>query len=126
MNPVTMTIINPRKEYWPSRGSNQRPLVLKYTLLTECLTFVILSVIKRYVSIFTQFLFIFRRGSTIAEADVVFVDNDSVRRQYSDAVTDLALNNATVAILGEETVAEGVQIRGVTCMYLALSHVLQP
>ena len=29
MNPVTMTIINPKKEYWPSRGSNQRPPVLK-------------------------------------------------------------------------------------------------
>ena len=28
MNPVAMTIINPRKEYWPSRGSNQRPPVL--------------------------------------------------------------------------------------------------
>ena len=25
MNPVAMTIINPRKECWPSRGSNQRP-----------------------------------------------------------------------------------------------------
>ena len=24
-NHVTMTIINPRKEYWPSQGSNQRP-----------------------------------------------------------------------------------------------------
>ena len=24
-----MTIINPQKEYWPSRGSNQRPTVLK-------------------------------------------------------------------------------------------------
>ena len=29
MNPVTLTVINPRKEYWPSRGSNQRLLVLK-------------------------------------------------------------------------------------------------
>ena len=29
MNPVAMTIIDPRKEYWPSRGSNQRPPVLK-------------------------------------------------------------------------------------------------
>ena len=36
MNPVAMTIINPRKEYWPSRGSNQRPPVLKFaTLPTE-------------------------------------------------------------------------------------------
>ena len=36
MNPVAMTVINPRKEYWPSRGSNQRPPVLKSaTLLTE-------------------------------------------------------------------------------------------
>ena len=29
MNPVAMTINNPRKEYWPSHGSNQRPPVLK-------------------------------------------------------------------------------------------------
>ena len=36
MNPVAMTIINPRKEYWSSRGSNQRPPVLKSAmLLTE-------------------------------------------------------------------------------------------
>ena len=36
MNPVTITIINPQKEYWPSRGSNQRPPVLKSaTLQTE-------------------------------------------------------------------------------------------
>ena len=36
MNPVAMTIISPRKEYWPSRGSNQRPPVLKSaTLPTE-------------------------------------------------------------------------------------------
>ena len=31
MNPVEMTIINPRKEYWASRGSNQRPSVLNDT-----------------------------------------------------------------------------------------------
>ena len=38
MNPVAMTVINPRKEYWPSRGSNQRPPVLKSaTLPTELL-----------------------------------------------------------------------------------------
>ena len=36
MNPVAMTILNPRKEYWPSWGSNQRLPVLKSaTLLTE-------------------------------------------------------------------------------------------
>ena len=36
MNPVAMTIINPRKEYWPSQGSNQRPPVLNsQTLPTE-------------------------------------------------------------------------------------------
>ena len=36
MNPVAMTIINSRKEYWPRRGSNQWPPVLKYaTLPTE-------------------------------------------------------------------------------------------
>ena len=34
MNPVAMTIINPQKEYWPSRGSNQRPPVLKYTMVS--------------------------------------------------------------------------------------------
>ena len=27
MNPVAMTIISPLKEYWPGRGSNQRPPV---------------------------------------------------------------------------------------------------
>ena len=33
---VAVAIINPRKEYWPSNGSNQRPPVLKSgTLLTE-------------------------------------------------------------------------------------------
>ena len=36
MNPDAMTVINPRKEYWPSRGSYQRPSVLKSaTLPTE-------------------------------------------------------------------------------------------
>ena len=36
MNAVAMTIINPRKEYWPSRESNHRPPVLKsFTLPTE-------------------------------------------------------------------------------------------
>ena len=36
MNPLAMTIINPRKEYWLSWGSNQRPPVLRYaTLPTE-------------------------------------------------------------------------------------------
>ena len=36
MDPVAMTIINPRKEYWPSHGSNQQPPFLKSTmLLTE-------------------------------------------------------------------------------------------
>ena len=33
MNPVAVTIISPRKEYWPSRGSNQRPAVLRSTTL---------------------------------------------------------------------------------------------
>ena len=28
MNPVAMTTINPQKEYWPTRGSNQGPPVL--------------------------------------------------------------------------------------------------
>ena len=38
MNPVAMTITNPRKEYWPSRRSNLPPPVLKSaTLLTELL-----------------------------------------------------------------------------------------
>ena len=36
MNPVAMTIINSRKKYWPSLGSNQRPPVLRSaTLPTE-------------------------------------------------------------------------------------------
>ena len=36
MNPVAMTIINPWKEYWQSRGWNQRPPVFKSaTLPTE-------------------------------------------------------------------------------------------
>ena len=36
INPVAMTIINPQKEYWLSRGSNQQPHVLKpNTLLNE-------------------------------------------------------------------------------------------
>ena len=36
MNPVAMTIINPRTEYLPRRGSNQRLPVLKSaTLPTE-------------------------------------------------------------------------------------------
>ena len=36
MNPVAMTIINLRRKYWPSQGSNKRPLVLKSaTLQTE-------------------------------------------------------------------------------------------
>ena len=33
MNPVAMTIINTRKEYWPSRGSNQPPPVRKSSTL---------------------------------------------------------------------------------------------
>ena len=33
MSPVAMTIISPGKEYWPSQGSNQRPLVIKSTML---------------------------------------------------------------------------------------------
>ena len=33
MNPVAMTIINPRKEYWLSRKSNQRLPVLKSCIL---------------------------------------------------------------------------------------------
>ena len=31
MYPVAMTIINPRKEYWPRRGSNQRSQVCNAT-----------------------------------------------------------------------------------------------
>ena len=33
MTLVAMTIINPWKEYWPSRGSNQEPPVLKSAML---------------------------------------------------------------------------------------------
>ena len=39
MNPVAMTIINPLKEYWPSRGSNQRPYILKSATLPNELWF---------------------------------------------------------------------------------------
>ena len=36
MNPVVMTIINPRKEYWLSQGSNlQLPVLESCALLTE-------------------------------------------------------------------------------------------
>ena len=36
MDPFAMTIINPRKEDWPSQGSNSRPPILKSaTILTE-------------------------------------------------------------------------------------------
>ena len=34
MNPVAMTIINLRKEYWRSGGSNQRPVIESCTLLS--------------------------------------------------------------------------------------------
>ena len=34
MNPVAMVIINPRKEYLPSRDSNKTPPVLKFCTLT--------------------------------------------------------------------------------------------
>ena len=34
-----MTVINPQKENWPSRGSNQRPLVLKSAMLPTELWF---------------------------------------------------------------------------------------
>ena len=33
MNSVTVTIISPRKEYWRSRGSNQRPPVFMSAML---------------------------------------------------------------------------------------------
>ena len=33
MNPIVMTIINPRKEYWMRRGSNRQPPVLKFWAL---------------------------------------------------------------------------------------------
>ena len=36
MNPVAMTIVNPWKEYWSRRGSNQRlPVLTSETLPTE-------------------------------------------------------------------------------------------
>ena len=33
MNPEAVTIVSPRKEYWPSRVSNQQPPVLKSAML---------------------------------------------------------------------------------------------
>ena len=38
MNPVPMTTINPRKEYWPSRWSNQRPPVMHCAPLNQSMT----------------------------------------------------------------------------------------
>ena len=35
MNPVAMTTINPQKEYWLSRGSNQQPFPKSCALRTE-------------------------------------------------------------------------------------------
>ena len=35
MNPVAMTIIDPQKEYWPSQGLNQQPLLKSAMLSTE-------------------------------------------------------------------------------------------
>ena len=35
MNPVTMTMLNPWKKYWPSQGSNQRLVLKSCTLWTE-------------------------------------------------------------------------------------------
>ena len=32
IDPVSMTIINPRKEYWPSRGSNKLSIPVRYQL----------------------------------------------------------------------------------------------
>ena len=31
--PIALTTFNPGKEYWPSRGSNQQPAVIKSTTL---------------------------------------------------------------------------------------------
>ena len=38
MNPIAMTIINPQKEYRPSRGSNQGPCVHKFFTATDSAT----------------------------------------------------------------------------------------
>ena len=35
MNPVAMTIMDPRKEYWPSQGLSQRPVLKSAMLLSE-------------------------------------------------------------------------------------------
>ena len=37
INPVAMTFVNPGREYWPSRGSNQQPPVLKACMLPTLL-----------------------------------------------------------------------------------------
>ena len=46
MNPVAMTIINPQKEYWPIRGLNQRPPVLKYLNLEAAMVFLFFTKYK--------------------------------------------------------------------------------
>ena len=46
MNLVAMTIIDPRKEYWPSRGSNQRSPVLQPCALPTDLWGSAISVLK--------------------------------------------------------------------------------
>ena len=35
MNHVAMAVINPQKEYWPSRGSNKQPVLKPCILLSE-------------------------------------------------------------------------------------------
>ena len=51
MNPVAMTVINPGKEYWPNRGSNQRLPVLKSFMLQAelCELGVLLKKVKNIV-----------------------------------------------------------------------------
>ena len=55
MNPVAMTIINSRKEYWPSRASNQRLPVLKSaTLWTELWGSAVLFWVRKATACYTE------------------------------------------------------------------------
>ena len=54
MNPVAMTIINPRKEYWRSRGSNQRlpfPSPVWGSAMSRCVCLYVRLCVSAYLSV---------------------------------------------------------------------------
>ena len=77
MSPIGMTIFNPLNEYWQSRGSNQRPCVLKScTLPTELrlgLTFTTLRK-KPFFSIFSECFLPYPRQKLLFWQDLFFVN----------------------------------------------------